>query len=401
MMRKNLLFIAWDSPEANYLEGLFVPIFAGLVTEYNIHIIQFTWGGKDKATRIEQLCNNNGLSYIHHPIYRKPLATAGVILTVLKGASFIKKYILNNHINIIMPRSTMPALMALRISKSLQGVKMVFDADGLPLEERVDFARLKKGSLQYWFLKSVESRMIKKADIVLARTQRAIAYLSKTNHIHKDKFYVVINGRDASMFRPGTGQADTVKAALGVPVEAMLLVYAGSLGPQYCFAEMISIFRAVKQLHNNCYLLLLTSRCGFIQNNQALLAGIEDAVIVKQVAFVEMPQYLAAADAALALRRNFFSMAGVAPIKLGEYFLSGLPVILTPNTGDAETILKNNKACFFIEHFDDNDVVSAAKWVLANYKNIEVKKIARKTGESFFSLQASVQSYKQALTALQ
>lgn len=401
MMRKNLLFIAWDSPEANYMEGLFMPIFAGLAKEYTIHIIQFTWGSVDKATRIGQLCRNSGLIYVHHPIYRKPIATAGVILTVLKGARFIKKYILNNNINIVMPRSTMPALMVLRVKKNLQGVKMVFDADGLPLEERVDFTGLKKSSFQYRFLKKVESQMIVAADVVLARTQSAITYLAETNNINKSKFNVVINGRDASIFKPGAGQCNTVKATLGIPAEAMLLVYAGSLGPQYCFAEMISIFRAVKQLHNNCYLLLLTSSGSFIQNSKAFLAGIEDSVLVKQVPFAAMPQYLAVADAALALRRNFFSMKGVAPIKLGEYFLSGLPVILTPNTGDAETIFKNNEACYFIEGFDDNDFVTAAKWVLANYKNTEVKKVARTTGDTFFSLQASVQSYKQALNALQ
>lgn len=350
-MRKNLLFIAWDSPEANYLEGLFMPIFAGLATEYNIHIIQFTWGSGDKAVRIGELCRNNGLTYIHHPIYRKPIATAGVILTVLKGTRFIKKYILDNNIDIVMPRSTMPALMVLRVKKSLQGVKIVFDADGLPLEERVDFAGLKKSSFQYSFLKNIESRMIAKADIVLARTQSAVSYLAETNNIDKNKFHAVINGRDASLFKPGAGQVNTVKAALGIPAEAILLVYAGSLGPQYCFAEMISIYRAVKQLHNNCYLLLLTGSGSFIENNKALLAGIEESVLVKQIAFTEMPKYLAAADAALALRRNFFSMKGVAPIKVGEYFLSGLPVILTPNTGDTETIFKNNEACFFINYF--------------------------------------------------
>lgn len=400
MMRKNLLFIAWDSPEANYLEGLFMPIFAGLATDYNIHIIQFTWGGEDKPQRIGELCHNKGLAYTHYPIYRKPLATAGVMLTVLKGARFIKSYILNNNINIVMPRSTMPALMALRINKSLNGVKIVFDADGLPLEERVDFAGLKKSSFQYRFLKKVESRMIAQADVVLARTQSAIAYLAETNNIDKGKFYVVVNGRDASIFKPDAELFNTVRAALGIPAEAMLLVYAGSLGPQYCFAEMISIFRAVKQLYNNCYLLLLTGSGSFIQNNKALLAGIEDSVLVKQVAFTEMPQYLSAADAALALRRNFFSMKAVAPIKLGEYFLSGLPVVLTPNTGDTETVLKNNEACFFIERFDDNAFDCAAKWILDSYKNTEVTTVARKTGEAFFSLQASVQSYKQALNAL-
>lgn len=399
-MRKNLLFITWDSPEANYLEGLFMPIFAGLANEYNIHIIQFTWGGADKAVRIEELCRNMGLTYTHYPIYRKPIATAGVIFTVLRGAFFIKKYILDDDINIVMPRSTMPALMVLRVRKSLQGVKIVFDADGLPLEERVDFAGLKKSSFQYNFLKNVESRMITDAEIVIARTKSAIAYLAETNNIDKAKFHVVINGRDASMFKPGAEQRNTVKAALGIPAEAMLLVYAGSLGPQYCFAAMISIFRAVRQLHNNCYLLLLTSSGSFIQNNKALLAGIEESVLVKQVAFTEMPKYLAAADAALALRRNFSSMKAVAPIKLGEYFLSGLPVVLTPNAGDAETVLKDNEACFFVEHFDDNAFDCAAKWILANYKNTEITKIARKTGETFFSLQASVQSYKKALNAL-
>ena len=39
-----------------------------------------------------------------------------------------------------------------------------------------------------------------------------------------------------------------------------------------------------------------------------------------------------------ALRRSSFSMRAVAPIKLGEYLLCGLPALASPGVGDTDAI---------------------------------------------------------------
>ncbi len=399
-MRKSLLFIAWDGPDVNYLEGLFMPIFAGLLDDYDIHIMQFTWGDENKTALLHHKCAQLGVHYTREEIYRKPVATAGVIITLLKGAKSIQKYVAKNNISILMPRSTMPAWMVMRAIKYCPQIRLVFDADGLPLEERVDFAGLKKTGFQYKYLKSIEQGIINQADVVLARTQKAVQYLTVGKAVSASKFFVVVNGRNEEVFKPAVKMGNPIRKKLGIPDCALLVVYAGSLGPQYCLGEMIALFKILQEKKHNSYLLLLTGSQQYAANNAQLWAGLEKNVVVANVPFSEVPLYLSLADAALAFRRDYFSMAGVAPVKLGEYLLSGLPVVLTPNTGDTKKLLQNNNACFLLDTFSSEAFTAAADWLAGVHLNSPVAIEARKTGQALFSLKAAVASYKNALNAL-
>ena len=93
-------------------------------------------------------------------------------------------------------------------------------------------------------------------------------------------------------------------------------------------------------------------------------------------------------------------MRGVAPVKMGEYLLCGLPVVATPNTGDTSRLLQHNGACFLLDKFDAESYAAAADWLAGVHLKSEVANLARKTGEALFSLNAAVASYKKALKAL-
>lgn len=392
--KKKILFIAWDSPQVTYLEGLFIPILAAL-TAFEVHIMQFTWADKTKTEKLARLCLQHQITYTTVKIYRKPVSIIGVVYTLIKGISVIKKYIGKNDIDILMPRSTMPALMALKVVNSFPSIKLVFDADGLPLEERRDFAGLKKESFQYRYLKGIESKILKRADRVLTRTEKSITFLTNSNNIPADKFFTVVNGRDSNVFKPFDNRA-YIRQQLGITGDAVVLVYAGSLGPQYCFTEMIEIFRHVHARENNSYLLLLTQSVEYLEH-YAVMKDIENNVIRRSVDFKDMPAFLAAADIGLALRKNYFSMQGVSPIKIGEYLLCGLPVIATSSTGDMGQLLKNNTSCFLINDEGLESIEKAAEWVIDVCKNRDIKLAARETGISFFSLKSAVDSYNKAL----
>ena len=104
-----------------------------------------------------------------------------------------------------MPRSIMPAFMANRLHNI--NATLIFDADGLPLQERVDFSGLLQSSKQYQFLKREEDKILNKADLVLTRSEKAIQIHSKTIKAeNNDKFSVVFNGRDTNFwFSDGKG----------------------------------------------------------------------------------------------------------------------------------------------------------------------------------------------------
>ena len=115
---KNILFITWDGPQTSYMEGLFMPIFQKIAKrgEYQFHVIQFTWADNQKIAHTQAAADKMGITYAAWPVLRKPNVSIGSLLTVLTAAGKIKKYIRENNIHIVMPRSTFPAMIVNQIN---------------------------------------------------------------------------------------------------------------------------------------------------------------------------------------------------------------------------------------------------------------------------------------------
>ncbi|MCW4450791.1 hypothetical protein OK344_01045 [Kaistella sp. BT6-1-3] len=392
---KNLLFITWDGPQTSYMEGLFMPIFQEIAKRgyYQFHVIQFTWADAQKIAHIQAAADEMGITYTAWPVLRRPNVSIGSLLTVLTSSAKIKKYIRENNIHMVMPRSTFPAMIVNQIKN--KSFKLIFDADGLPIEERIDFAGLKKESFQYKLMKSAETKMLKSADAVISRSQKAIDI--HTTHIgesYRSKFSVVFNGRDKNVFAYRPHLREEVRQELGLKDE-LLFVYAGSLGPQYCLNEMLQIFQAYAEKREAKFL-ILTGNIEFAEQN--IPTELKAHVILKSVPSEKVSFYLNGGDVAFGLRKPTFSMQGVAPIKLGEYLLCGLPVIASKGIGDTENILENFEECYLYDHsiglLPQTEQIKnfVEKAIFANRNNIAQK------AQDYFSLEAAAESYIKAIT---
>jgi glycosyltransferase involved in cell wall biosynthesis len=107
---------------------------------------------------------------------------------------------------------------------------------------------------------------------------------------------------------------------------------------------------------------------------------------------------LAAADVGLAFRATDFSTQAIAPIKLGEYLLCGLPVIGTAHIGDTAPAISGG--VFY--DASTRSISDAAAWVedtvLAERERLGT--IARMVGLDRFSLRRSVEDYYAAVRSV-
>ncbi|OWR15174.1 glycosyltransferase [Chryseobacterium sp. VAUSW3] len=394
-MAKKILFITWDGPQTSYMEGLFMPIFHEIAKrgDYQFHVIQFTWADAQKIAHTQAAANQMGITYTAWPVLRKPNVSIGSLLTVLTSSAKIKKYIRQNNIHMVMPRSTFPAMIVNQIKNKT--FKLIFDADGLPIEERIDFAGLKKESFQYKLMKSAETKMLKSADAVITRSQKSIdIHLANIGESYRSKFSVVFNGRDKNIFAYRPHLREEVRQELGLKDE-LLFVYAGSLGPQYCLTEMLQIFQAYAEKREAKFI-ILTGNTAFAEQN--IPTELKAYVSLKSVPSEKVSFYLNGGDVAFGLRKPTFSMQGVAPIKLGEYLLCGLPVIASKGIGDTEKILENFEECYLYDHsiglLPQIEQIKnfAEKAIFANRNNIAQK------AQDYFSLEAAAESYIKAIT---
>jgi len=396
-MAKNLLFITWDGPQTSYMEGLFMPIFNEIAKReaVNFHVIQFTWATPDRIAITQQKANELGIQYKARPIFRKPTAIIGSFYSLYLGIVFLKNYIKKNRIDIVMPRSSMPSIMINRLKK--RNFYLLYDADGLALEERVDFSGLLKTSKQYRFFKNEENKILLNSDAVITRSQKAIEIHRHTlNYKNSEKFSVVLNGRNTEFFKPNFSERRLLREEFSISVDATVFVYCGSLGPQYGWDEMMVLFQMYQKKHAHAKFLILTGNIEFAQERLPL--HLKTAIILKKVSFEEVPKYLNIADVAFAIRKPTFSMQGVAPIKLGEYLLMGIPTIASAGIGDSEAILKEIPDCFLFHHESVDNIEKALSFI-ENLKDVNHKKI-REYGIQCFSIEKSAQSYLNVLNLL-
>jgi glycosyltransferase involved in cell wall biosynthesis len=249
----------------------------------------------------------------------------------------------------------------------------------------------------------VEAQAVRRADAVLTRSSKAVEILHARAGAGTsvDKFHVVTNGRDAERFKPANAaESAQMRRNLGLSIDTPLIIYAGSMGPQYCMDEMLRLFALVHARRPDAHLLVLTGSPEAVQpalDKQPQLSGCVTTLTVPAQA---VAQYLGCADVGLALRQPSFSMQAVAPIKLGEYLLCGLPVVATTGIGDTEAI--STDVGMLLQRMDDAELVVAADWFVDSVlpQRESYRASSRAVGLNRFSLEASTESYQHVLEHL-
>ena len=334
--------------------------------------------------------------YSHQLISRKGIP--GLALTLWKGIRRIKSYLGSYPVVAVMPRSTNPAVMVNYLYPWLQqrGIQIVFDADGLPLQERVDFlGRNPDGMILTW-LKKQETFCLKTADTVLTRSQKAIdIHLSTLGSSDSSKFHVVSNGRNPEFFIPNNLKRKQIRDEMVMGEDDILWIYAGTLGPEYELADMLSLFGEYHALYPDSQFLILTRNLAYL--NQLNPQGLASGVTVKEIPFKEIPAYLSAADIGISLRKPAKSLAGLAPVKIGEYLVMGLPVVSTAGIGDTESWLADQPFCCLYNK-DSFNPGSLYQWI-RNSRSID-RGVIRDFGIKRFGLNNSISEYVTAIMGL-
>jgi glycosyltransferase involved in cell wall biosynthesis len=394
-----ILFVTWDGPQVSYVESLFIPIFRGLA-EHGIgtDILQFRWGTTAQEEQVRSLCTEVGIGYRAVTV-RQGMRGLGPFATALLGARHVRRCVRDFGSDVIMPRSILPSISVLRAG----GAKLrpiLLDADGLALDERVEFAGLSPKSFTYRLLRDVEAQSVREAGAIIVRSESARQVLvSRAGPpVTEERFVTVTNGRDERLFHPaGPADRGAVRAELGISPGAPLLVYAGSVGPQYRFDQLGQLAEALLDRRPDTRLLVLTGSPDAARAALASHDRLADVTTIMRAPPDEVPRYLAAADIGAAFRTASFSTRAVAPVKLSECLLCGIPVIGTASIGDTREAVE--AGVFFS---DTAGMEAAADWAVNRVlpEREAFRKQARQVGLARFSLSRSVADYQAAIALL-
>lgn len=390
---RNILFITWDSPNTSYLEGLFLPIFEALQNRgFRFHVMQFSWGEETTHINRAQQARRAGIPYHHIKILRCA-APAGPFLSALIGTRHIRRAIKEWSIDTLMPRSLMPALAVLRLPKvERKKLKIVFDADGLAIDERVDYGGLSRHSLAYRILRDIESEMLRSSDMVLVRTEQAAEILQAREGAGTTpaRYHIVSNGVDPVPY------VSAISSLSKDSTTPFTLCYCGSIGKQYRLREMLELAKRLKLQLPDLHFRIFTRATHEVTQERAR-QGLEAAtwIHVQSLQQRAVAQALAHCDVGLALRQQTFSSRGVLPIKIGEYLLAGLPIIGTPGIGRTANLEYEG----VFRSAETQDLEQTFAWILKDVvpRREMYRQMCHAAGLRYFSLDSTVASYERAL----
>lgn len=379
-----ILYITQNGVTDHIGRSQIAPYLIGLARKgFSIHALSAEKADREElVARYRRLFDDAGIAWTC-ATYRSRPPFVGHGLTQLEMRNAAQRIVRKDGVRIVHCRSFPPALIGWEL-KRLFGVKFIFDfrdfyADGGIVKSRGFKKLLSLG------LKRVEGPMIRAADKVVCLTEKASLllaawYLNEQQSLYR--FQVIPCCADFSHFdRSRLSAADVSRARekAGLNDNDFVLLYLGSLGPDYLLAQMMALFKQLLKARPNARFLLLSN------NGEELvkMAGVAVGVPRERISFIsadrdEVPAFLALAHMSVIFIRPDVSKAGCSPTKLAELFACGVPVIANAGVGDLDRIIDPGKnGSVLVEDFSDELLSAAVDKVLAFNGSVNIRENSR------------------------
>ena len=229
------------------------------------------------------------------------------------------------------------------------GRKLIVDSYEPHAESMVEAKVWRPGSLAFRLLFELERRQTRKAVHLISATAGMIRYCNEKYGIQPKSFLVRPACVDTNRFYPRAKDFN-LAPRLAQP-EKIVCVYAGKFGGIYLDVEVFHFFRIAADYWGDRFqvLILSTHQSSDVKAwcNQA---GIDPSIIhLQAVAPEEMPRWLSLADFALTPVKPIPTKRYCTPIKDGEYWAMGLPVVITDQISDDSEIILKHRAGYVLK----------------------------------------------------
>ena len=324
--RRRILFITWDGPQTQYLGRLFLPVFERLASAgYRITILQFSSAGPELRRWIHSQCVESGVQYVSVPVIKR-LGIFGFIMSVVRGSAWLTFRLAQREYDIVIVRSIVPALVFL-LTQGKRRVPLVYDSDGLPVEQRLEFEGMKENGVLHKILLLAERVTLRRAVAVVSRSRFGTDTLrSRVSGDASQKLFLEHNNGVGVISSPnaleGPSEIDATNR------RHFSVAYVGSWGSQYCPEEMLDLVLALRERIPSTVFSIFSGDVEAVESDLKS-HGLVNAgwVKVKKQKFDELHEALQEQDLGLALRSSSVTAKAVYPLKVADYLFAGLPVV--------------------------------------------------------------------------
>jgi glycosyltransferase involved in cell wall biosynthesis len=243
-----------------------------------------------------------------------------------------------------------------------------------------------------------ERFIYRNADWVSANNAAMLEYVLQ-NGGKKEQASVSFPPLDLEHFTAIRKGAESIRAQLGIPVEAKVILYMGSF---FYFSGLPEVIRSfAKEAAHDDYLVIIGAGEQAKQlEGIAKDLGIQDKVLFTGlVRFADLPRYLAIADVAINPLKPSLVSNTALPNKVLQYMVSGLPVVSTRLRGLELTFGSDLSGLIFEK--DSSEVASSA--LRLAHSDINLKQLGSKNAAKvakLFGPGLAVESFEAQLLSM-
>lgn len=182
--------------------------------------------------------------------------------------------------------------------------------------------------------------------------------------------------------------------------DKIVCVYAGKFGGIYLEDETFAFIKecAERWGDDNFRFLLLSNTSDEYLKEKCTNHKIEPYTVIKLfVKHAEVPLYMGLADFAISPVKPVPTKRYCTPIKDGEYWAMGLPVVIPPNISVDSDIIKENKAGAILHRFDGIAYTDAAEEIdaiIRDRNRLEVFNQIRPLAEKYRNFKIAEEVYR-------
>ena len=400
----NILVVTYWSFKDALIQGYTLP-YLKIILKYlpagsKIHLVPLEQDklkvNEEEANQINTLLEKENI--VWHPYQYQPFGL-GAIIKWLGYIFDLTHIIKENRIKTIHTWCTPAGGIGYILSK-LTGLPLVLDSYEPHAALMKDTHTWEPNSVAFRILFWLEQKQTARAKHIIGCVASAKQY-AKTNYnfnIRKENFHVKPACVDFNNFDITKSKNKQLLQEFNLENKIVCL-YAGKFGDSYLYNETFEFFAsASKYWGDDIRFLLLSDLPDSNLQEMCSIYNIDINKFVKLfVSYNEIANYIGLGDFALSPYVPVPAKRYGTPIKNGEYWAMGLPVVITPNISDDSDIIEQEQIGAVIRSFDDEGYLYAIKvidHILKNTDNTSLKKKIKGIAEKYRSFEIAEKVYQ-------
>ncbi len=254
-----------------------------------------------------------------------------------------------------------PAAVYGYMLSKLSNVPLLLDSYEPHAEAMTEGGTWQRNSLAFRILFNFEKWQTKRAAAIVSCTQGMTDYARKKYGVVPQNFFVKPACVNLALFYFSDDLRQKFRNKLGYKDE-VVCIYVGKLGGHYLDKELFDFLKcAIPIFEGKLRLLMLTGDKPETISLFARESQVDSKYItILKAPYAEVNGYLNAADFAINLNKPVPSKRYGSPIKTGEYWAAGLPILIPKNISDDSHIINTEKIGHVFNSLDEDGYNEAA-----------------------------------------